>query len=108
MPPARILIVEDEVVVAMEIRRKLEAMGHDVLGIVSTGEEAVENAGHTQPDFVLMDIRLAGRMDGTEAAKRIHDLYDIPVVYLTAHGDEKTLQKAKLAEPFCYLMKPFS
>ena len=108
MPPVRILIVEDEVVVAMEIQRKLEAIGYTVAGIVGTGEEAVERAGQTQPDFVLMDIKLAGRLDGTEAARRIHELYDIPVVYLTAHSDEKTLQKAKLAEPFGYLVKPFS
>ncbi len=108
MPPVRILIVEDEVVVAMEIQRKLEAIGYSVEGIVGTGEEAVERAGKSHPDFVLMDIQLAGRLEGTEAAKQIHDLYGIPVVYLTAHSDEKTLQKAKLAEPFGYLVKPFS
>jgi PAS domain S-box-containing protein len=108
MPPVRILIVEDEVVVAMEIRRKLEAIGYTVAGIVGTGEEAIVSAGQTRPDFVLMDIKLAGKMDGTEAARRIHELYDVPVVYLTAHSDEKTLQKAKLAEPFGYLVKPFS
>lgn len=108
MADARIMIVEDEIVVAMEIQRKLEAMGYLVAGIVASGEEAIEKASQEHPDLVLMDIRLADRVDGIEAANRIREKFNIPVVYLTAHADEKTLQRAKLSEPFGYLVKPFS
>ncbi len=108
MADERIMIVEDEVVIAMELQRNLNNLGYAVTGIVSSGEQAVESAGTARPDLVLMDIKLAGEMDGIEAAKRIHDRYNIPIVYLTAHTDEKTLQRAKLAQPFGYLVKPFS
>ena len=103
-----IMIVEDEVVIAMELQKKIEKLGYSVTGVISSGEEAVERAITAKPNLVLMDIKLAGEMDGIEAAKRIHDRYDIPIVYLTAHADEKTLQRAKLAQPFGYLVKPFS
>jgi PAS domain S-box-containing protein len=108
MQGARIMVVEDEVVVAMELEKRLGSLGYTVTGIIGTGEEAVERAGQVDPDFVLMDIKLAGRMDGIEAAEKIRERYDIPVVFLTAHTDEKTLQRAKLSEPFGYLVKPFS
>ncbi len=108
MQGARIMVVEDEVVVAMELEKRLGSLGYTVTGIIGTGEEAVERAGEVQPDFVLMDIKLAGRMDGIEAAEKIRKRYDIPVVFLTAHTDEKTLQRAKVSEPFGYLVKPFS
>ena len=108
MADEKIMIVEDEIVIAMELQRNLDNLGYTVTGIVSSGEKAVESAGTDKPDLVLMDIKLSGEMDGIEAAKRIHDRYEIPIVYLTAHADEKTLQRAKLAEPFGYLVKPFS
>ncbi|MEW6593225.1 MAG: response regulator [Candidatus Hadarchaeota archaeon] len=108
MAAEKIMIVEDEILIAMEIQRKLNNLGYTVTDVVSSGEEAVQTAGTAQPDLVLMDIKLAGEMDGVEAATRIHDRYDIPIVYLTAHTDEKTLQRAKLAQPFGYLVKPFS
>jgi len=108
MASARIMVVEDEIVVAMELEKRLSALGYTVTGIVSTGEDAVERAGQVRPDFVLMDIKLAGRMDGIEAAEVIRERHDVPVVFLTAHTDDKTLQRAKLSEPFGYLVKPFS
>lgn len=108
MAGERIMIVEDEVVIAMELQRKIEKLGYSVTNVIGSGEEAVESAATAEPNLVLMDIKLAGEMDGIEAAKKIHDRYDIPIVYLTAHADEKTLQRAKLAQPFGYLVKPFS
>lgn len=108
MPGPQIMVVEDEVVVAMELQAKLTSMGYVVAATTGSGEDAVVKAGELRPDLVLMDIQLAGDLDGIEAAQKIHRLYDIPVVFLTAHADEKTLQRAKLSEPFGYLIKPFS
>jgi PAS domain S-box-containing protein len=108
MSAPRIMIVEDEVIVAMELKSRLTACGYEVVGMVGYGEEAIEIATRLVPDLLLMDIKLAGEIDGIEAARRIHEFHDIPVVYLTAHSDEQTLQKAKLGDPFAYLVKPFS
>lgn len=108
MPASRILIVEDEVIVAMELKSRLASFGYEVVGAVGYGEEAIEKAVETAPDLLLMDITLAGALDGIEAARRIHEIRDIPVVYLTAHSDEQTLQKAKQGDPFAYLIKPFT
>lgn len=102
-----ILIVEDEVIVAENIRTKLERLGYAIADVVSTGEQAIQKALKHQVDVVLMDIELEGKIDGIDAAKHLHLLYDVPVIYLTAYADEKTLQRAKLAEPFGYLIKPF-
>ncbi len=106
MPKARILVVEDEVIVAMDIQSRLRSLGYMVADHVGTGEEAVRKAGETRPDLVLMDIRLAGEMDGIQAAEKIHAEFDIPVVYLTAYADEETIQRAKVTEPFGYILKP--
>lgn len=82
-------------------------MGYIVTDVVSTGEQAIQKALKHQVDVVLMDIELEGKIDGIDAAKHLHLLYDVPIIYLTAYADEKTLQRAKLAEPFGYLIKPF-
>ena len=82
-------------------------MGYGVLGIFDTGEEAIEKAGELKPNLVLMDIVLKGEMDGIDAAQKIRELFDIPIIYLTAYSDEKTLQRAKVTEPFGYVLKPF-
>jgi PAS domain S-box-containing protein len=103
----KILIVEDETIVALDIKKKLVKLGYNVTDIVSSGEEAIEKVGETPPDLVLMDIALEGDMDGIEAAKRIRSRYDIPVIYLTAHSDKKTLDRAKVTEPLGYIVKPF-
>lgn len=107
MAQTRIMVVEDEGIVALDIQRKLEERGYEVPAVLSTGEEAVKQAETLRPDLVLMDIHLAGALDGTEAAGQIHARLGIPVIYLTAYSDDDTLQRAKVAEPFAYLLKPF-
>ncbi len=106
MEKVQILIVEDEAIVSMDLRYKLEAMGYSVPAEVSSGEEAVDAASQLRPDVVLMDIKLSGEMDGIDAAAQIRDQFGVPVVYLTAYADEATLERAKLTEPFGYLLKP--
>ncbi len=104
---ARILVVEDEGIVGLDIQSKLEAMGYDVPTVVSTAQDAISTAERMRPDLVLMDIQLEGEMDGVDAAERIGEDYQIPVVYLTAYSDETTLARAKTAQTFGYLLKPF-
>jgi PAS domain S-box-containing protein len=106
MEQGRILIVEDEVVTAIELENTLTNLGYEVTSIVESGEEAIEKTQIDRPDIALMDIRLKGEMDGTEAARIIRDRFDIPIVFLTAFADEKYLEKAKLTHPFGYLIKP--
>jgi PAS domain S-box-containing protein len=103
---AKILVVEDESIVAMDIKNRLKRLGYDVPSIALAGEEAVEKAAKICPDLVLMDIKLKGEMDGIEAARQIHERLDIPIVYLTAFSDEDTLQRAKITGPFGYIIKP--
>lgn len=107
MRQARILIVEDEVVVAADLAGKLERAGYGVLGTASRGEQALRMAEAAVPDLVLMDIRLAGPMDGIETAERLRATVDVPVVFLTAHSDRETIKRASLSEPFGYVLKPF-
>ncbi|WP_420266333.1 response regulator [Candidatus Magnetominusculus dajiuhuensis] len=102
-----ILIVEDEAIVSMEIQERVKRLGYRVCDAVSTGEMAIEKAGEKHPDLVLMDVRLAGQMDGVEAAEAIQRQFRIPVIYLTANSDEKTVLRAKLTEPFGFILKPF-
>ncbi len=104
---SKILVVEDEMIISMEIKQKLIAMGYVVTGQAITGESAIQKAGETQPDLVLMDIRLKGEMDGIAAAKRIIELYDLPIIFLTAHSDKATLESAISVSPSGYLLKPF-
>lgn len=106
MGRARILVVEDEGIIAEDLRMGLEEMGYDVVAVASTGEDAVREAQERRPDLVLMDVVLHGDMDGIEAAERIHARLNIPVIYLTAYSDEKILERAKIAEPFGYMIKP--
>lgn len=102
-----ILVVEDESIVARDIQSRLKKLGYTVTGIASSGEEAIKKAAEKNPDLVLMDIRLKGKIDGVEAAKEIHDRFKVPVIYLTAYADEATLERAKVTEPFGYILKPF-
>lgn len=103
----RILIVEDEMVISMELAATLQRLGYETSGQVITGGDAIRHAGQFRPDLVLMDIRLQGEMDGIEAADQIKRACDIPVVFLTAHSDETTLQRAIAVQPSGYLIKPF-
>jgi PAS domain S-box-containing protein len=107
MSNAQILVVEDEGVVAKCIQNDLQSMGYSVPEVASSGEEAVQQAEGTRPDLVLMDVVLKGNMDGIEAAERIRQNLDVPIVYLTAYEDVETLSRAKITEPFGYLLKPF-
>lgn len=107
MAKTEILIVEDERITAEDIRLSLGGLGYAVTGMASSGEEAIRKAEELHPDLVLMDIVLGGDMDGIEAAKRIRARFNIPVVYLTAYADEKTLERAKVTQPFGYILKPF-
>jgi AmiR/NasT family two-component response regulator len=105
---AKILIIEDEVLVAMDMEKRLQGLGYNVVGTAHTGPSAVEKALETSPDLILMDIMLRGKMDGINAAKKIKEELDVPVVYLTAYSDDETLERAKRTEPFGYLIKPYS
>lgn len=103
----KILIVEDEKIIAFDIKYCLERSGYIVPAIVSYGEQATEKAVELKPDLVLMDIMLKGNMNGTEAAEQITKILNIPVIYLTAYSDENTLKNAKFSQPFAYILKPF-
>ncbi|BAZ52861.1 two-component hybrid sensor and regulator [Nostoc sp. NIES-4103] len=107
MTNINILIVEDEAIVAKDLGNRLKRFGYTVPAIASSGQEAINKALEIRPDLVLMDIRLKGEMDGVEAAQEIHKYLDIPIIYLTAYADEHTLERAKITEPFGYLLKPF-
>ncbi|MBN3894771.1 MAG: response regulator [Nostoc sp. NOS(2021)] len=107
MTNAKILVVEDEAIVAKDLQYRLIKFGYTVPAIASSGEEAINKAVEISPDLVLMDIKLKGSMDGIEAAQEIYKRLDIPVIYLTAYADENTLERAKITEPFGYLLKPF-
>jgi len=102
-----VFIVEDEAIVANDIKETLKSMGYNVVGIAKSGELAIEKVKEMKPELVLMDIHLAGQMDGIEAAGQIHSLYDIPVIYLTAHADTELLERAKITEPYGYVLKPY-
>jgi PAS domain S-box-containing protein len=103
----KILVVEDERIVALDIKNRLEDLGYQVPAMASSGQEAIDKAQETKPDLVLMDIRLEGEMDGIEAAEAIRLRFYIPVLYLTALTDEETLRRAKATQPFGFLVKPF-
>jgi diguanylate cyclase (GGDEF)-like protein/PAS domain S-box-containing protein len=107
MAKAQILVVEDESIVARDIQHRLRALGYHIPAVASSGEEALKTAEATRPDLVLMDIRLKGAMDGVATAEELRRQFNIPVVYLTAYADSDTLQRAKLTEPFGYILKPF-
>ena len=107
MTAPQILIVEDEAIVASDISNTLQVLGYAALAVASSGESAIELATAKRPDLVLMDIRLKGSIDGVRAAREISDRLGIPVVYLTAHADERTLRRAKATQPFGYVLKPF-
>ena len=107
MTKTRILVVEDELIVAENIKKILEDMGYTVTGLATSGIEAINIAEEDRPDLVLMDIVIQGEMDGIDAANKIRSRFGTPIVYLTAYADDKTLERAKISEPFGYIIKPF-
>ena len=104
---ARVLIVEDERIIAMQAETDLISMGHEVIGVVGTGLEALDIAIREQPDLILMDIVLKGNMDGIETSKQICDVSDCKIIFMTAHADEKTIEEAKRTKHVGFLHKPF-
>ena len=107
MQKNNILVVEDEAIVSKDIQQSLKKLGYNIVGASSTGEKAIELAEEHKPDLVLMDIMLKGDMSGIDAAEKIKASLNIPVIYLTAYADENTLSKAKVTEPYGYIIKPF-
>lgn len=106
MPKFKILVVEDEGIVARDIECMLERLGYRVSGVASRGREAIEKVLETHPDLILMDIKLKEDMDGIETAKKIRELLDIPVIFMSASSDETSLKRARKRKPFCFVPKP--
>ncbi|MFA6363619.1 response regulator [Methanoregula sp.] len=108
MTKTQVLIVEDELIVAEDLKMTLSNLGYDTIGIANTGTLAIEMARSRHPDLILMDIMLAGKLDGIMTAEQISEKQDIPVIYLTAYANEAFLQRAKLTAPYGYIIKPFN
>ena len=103
----KILIVEDEMIIAADISMMLTTLGYDVTGITPRGEDALKSIEATRPDIVLMDVSLKGTMDGVETSRHIYDQFQIPVIFLTANSDDDTFQRAKGTKPYAFITKPF-
>lgn len=104
----RILIVEDDMIIAANISLQLSKLGYEVTGIESRGEDAINHARENHPDLILMDINLKGKIDGIATAKSVQKFLDIPIIYLTANADEASFQKAKETHPYAFISKPFN
>lgn len=107
MSKVRVFVVEDEAIVSKDIQHSLKRLGYIVVGDASTGEKAITMIEDMDPDVILMDIMLKGEMSGIEAAEIIRREFKVPIIYLTAYADEATLEKAKITEPYGYIIKPF-
>jgi len=107
MKSPKILVVEDESVIALDISYTLKSLGYKVSGVVSSGEESIQEVSKVLPDLVLMDIKLKGELNGLEAAKKIYECFRIPIVYLTAYRDKKTIKRMEKYKYFGYVEKPF-
>jgi two-component system, response regulator PdtaR len=105
---AKILIVDDEAIITMQLEERLSLLGHNIVGMVVSGEEAITKALQLKPDIVLMDIVMPGKINGIEAAQSIHEELGIPVVFVTAYADDVVIEKAKYANPYGYIVKPFN
>jgi CheY-like chemotaxis protein/DNA-binding PadR family transcriptional regulator len=105
---SKILVVDDEAVITMQLEERLSAMGYTIAGMAASGEEAIDKARHLHPDLVLMDIVMPGKMNGIEAAKIITGELDIPVVFVTSYADDTIIEKAKHVRPYGYIVKPFN
>ena len=103
----KIMIVEDEAVIALQLQQSLTSMGFDVVGVAYSGEEAVETARDLRPDLILTDIRIPGKLDGIQVAEIVKSELDIPVIFLTASSEDKILERTKQVEPYGYIVKPF-
>lgn len=108
MTQVKILIVEDELLIAKGLARKLEKLGYQIIDIVSSGEMVLETLLKQKPDLILMDIVIKGDMDGIDTARKVNQLYQIPVIYLTAYADDQTLARAEGSGSYGYILKPFN
>ncbi len=106
--PRRILVVEDEGVIMLGTILHLKSFGYEIVGTFQRGEDAVEHVTDLEPDLLLMDVKLAGGIDGIETVRQIHKKMDVPVIYLSAYSNEKLLEEAKATNPFTYIVKPFN
>ncbi len=104
--PLQILLVEDEVITAMLMIKELKKIGYDAIHHVTTGEDAIEYSEKNKPDLILMDIQLAGDLDGIDAARQISDRFQIPVIFITCYEDDVTRERAKIPGSIMYLLKP--
>jgi CheY-like chemotaxis protein len=107
MVDSKILIVEDDFIVAIDLKIHLEKMGYHVLDITDNGNDALKKTRETNPDLILMDIHLKGNIDGIDTAQKINNLYHVPVIYVTGYNDKNTIKRANITEPFGYIVKPF-
>lgn len=107
MSKANILIVEDESIVAKDIQQSLKKLGYNVVGTCATGEDAIKEIENTKPDVILMDMMLKGKLSGVDVATHVMETMGTPVIYLTAYADESTLMRAKVTEPYAYIIKPY-
>ncbi len=103
----KILLAEDENIAARYLKQSLTRMGYDITGLVQSGEEVLEKVAENPPDLILMDITLSGKIDGISAAQQLHSRFDIPIIYITASTDSDVFKRAKLTEPYAYLIKPY-
>jgi len=106
-PRSKIIIVEDEIIIALDLKLRLENLGYEVVHIAFNGEDALKLAGETNPDLILMDIQLNGEMDGINVAQQIRNLYNIPFIFLTGSFEKKLLERAKQTDPIGFINKPF-
>ncbi len=106
-PRSKIIIVEDEIIIALDLKLRLENLGYVVLNIAFNGEDAIKLTGETNPDLVLMDIQLNGEMDGITVANQIRRLHNVPFIYLTGSHDNSLLERAKKTDPIGFISKPF-
>lgn len=102
----KILVVEDEALLALQVKADVGEMGHSITAIYASGEEALDGLQTSRPDLILMDIKLQGKLDGIQTANLIQNQYDIPIIYMTAHSEESTIERATMTEPYGYLLKP--
>lgn len=107
-PPTRILIVEDESIVAFNLQQRLAQLGYEVPHVAVSGQQSLDLVSQSRPDLVLMDIHIEGEMDGIEVAARLNEGHPVPVIYLTAYSEDSTLERARKTRPYGYLIKPFS
>jgi signal transduction histidine kinase len=108
MTKTKVMVVEDERIVALNLQRRLAKLGYEVSSVVTSGSEALRHIEQDRPDIVLMDVNIEGDIDGIETASRIPEEYNIPVIYLTAYSEEATLQRARTTQPYGFLLKPIS